>query len=62
MRLYRYGRFGCWYLKKCSGTREFRGLISRAISIDAVEKRILHIPIGEMIDEPEIEKAADCCA
>ncbi len=33
-------KVGCWYLKKSPGTREFRGAISRAASLNEVEKLI----------------------
>lgn len=56
-------RVGCWYLKKSSGTRQFRELISRAKSIDEVEDLILNFPLGEAIAEGIIEdKSSDeCC-
>ena len=40
-------RVGCWYLKKSSGTRQFRELISRAKTIQEVEDLILNFPLGE---------------
>jgi tRNA-dihydrouridine synthase B len=56
-------RVGCWYLKKSSGTRQFRELISRAKSIHEIEDLILNFPLGERVDsENEQEKEeADCC-
>lgn len=33
-------KVGCWYLKRTPGTRDFRGAISRAASLDEVEKLI----------------------
>lgn len=54
-------RVGCWYLKKASGTREFRGLISKANQIDAIEDLILNFPLGESIEAPN-EETTDCCA
>lgn len=42
-------RVGCWYLKKSTGTRQFRELISRAKSIQEIEDLILHFPLGEMV-------------
>jgi len=37
-------RVGCWYLKKSSGTRQFRESISRAKSVQEVQDLILHFP------------------
>lgn len=56
-------RVGCWYLKKSSGTRQFRELISRASSVQEVHDLILHFPLGEMIasEETEKEQEVDCC-
>jgi tRNA-dihydrouridine synthase B len=54
-------RVGCWYLKKSSGTRQFRELISRAKSIQEIEDLILHFPLGEMIVSEGIEQESDCC-
>lgn len=42
-------RVGCWYLKKSSGTRQFRELISRAKSVREIQDLILHFPLGELI-------------
>lgn len=53
-------RVGCWYLKKSSGTRQFRELISRAKSIEEVHELILHFPLGEMIQSEEMEES-ECC-
>lgn len=33
-------KVGCWYLKKTAGTRDFRGMISRAHSLEEVEQLI----------------------
>lgn len=56
-------RVGCWYLKKSSGTRQFRELISRARSVQEIHDLILHFPLGEMIssEETEKEQEVDCC-
>jgi nifR3 family TIM-barrel protein len=54
-------RVGCWYLKKSSGTRQFRELISRAKSIQDIQDLILHFPLGEMIDPQELEQESNCC-
>jgi len=35
-------RVGCWYLKSSLGTREFRGLMSRASSLEEVRELILN--------------------
>ncbi len=40
-------RVGCWYLKKSSGTRQFREFISRAKSVQEVRDLILHFPLSE---------------
>lgn len=40
-------RVGCWYLKKSSGTRQFRELISRAKNIQEIHDLILDFPLGE---------------
>lgn len=56
-------RVGCWYLKKSSGTRQFRELISRAKSVKEVHDLILHFPLGDAIslEETEQEQETDCC-
>lgn len=33
-------RVGCWYLKKSAGTRDFRGLISKAENLEQVAELI----------------------
>lgn len=57
-------RVGCWYLKKSSGTRAFRELISKASSVDVIEDLILNFPLGETNEECEKEdnQELDCCA
>ncbi|MCE5318094.1 MAG: tRNA dihydrouridine synthase DusB [Parachlamydia sp.] len=40
-------RVGCWYLKKSSGTRAFRELISKADNLDTVRDLILNFPLQE---------------
>lgn len=55
-------RVGCWYLKKSSGTRQFRDLISKATHIDTVEDLILNFPLGELIESESCEDTVDCCA
>lgn len=40
-------RVGCWYLKKSSGTRAFRELISKADNLDTVRDLILNFPLEE---------------
>lgn len=57
-------RVGCWYLKKSSGTRQFRELISRAKNINEVEDLILNFPLGEMIVQETIEDKSndECCS
>jgi tRNA-dihydrouridine synthase B len=56
-------RVGCWYLKKSSGTRQFRELISRAQSLAEIEDLILHFPLGEALNEATMEdtQVVDCC-
>ncbi len=54
-------RVGCWYLKKSSGTRQFRELISRAKSIEEIHDLILHFPLGEGTSSEEVEEETDCC-
>lgn len=40
-------RVGCWYLKRSSGTRAFRELISKADNLDNVRDLILNFPLQE---------------
>lgn len=40
-------RVGCWYINKSSGTRAFRGLISKANSTEEIKKLIEEFPIDE---------------
>lgn len=40
-------RVGCWYLKKSSGTRQFRELISHAKSVQDIHDLILNFPLDE---------------
>lgn len=56
-------RVGCWYLKKSTGTRQFRELISRAKSVQEIHDLILHFPLGEVSgsEELEQEQETDCC-
>lgn len=54
-------RVGCWYLKKSSGTRQFRELISRAKTIQDIRDLILYFPLGEMGCSEEVEQETDCC-
>lgn len=56
-------RVGCWYLKKSSGTRQFRELISRAQSVQEVHDLILRFPLGEENSGEEAEQTQemDCC-
>lgn len=56
-------RVGCWYLKKSSGTRQFRELISRAKSIKEIDELIQHFPLGEATESEECgpEEESDCC-
>lgn len=55
-------RVGCWYLKKSSGTRQFRELISRAKSVQEIRDLILDFPLGEgCLDSEQQEQEMDCC-
>lgn len=55
-------RVGCWYLKKSSGTRQFRELISRAKTVAEVHDLILHFPLGQACSEEFTqEQETDCC-
>lgn len=54
-------RVGCWYLKRSSGTRGFRDLISKAESPEVVRDLILNYPIGEGADEPVEENCEQEC-
>ncbi|WP_068467587.1 tRNA dihydrouridine synthase DusB [Candidatus Protochlamydia phocaeensis] len=55
-------RVGCWYLKKSSGTRQFRELISKASELSVIKDLILNFPLGEGIEEDVDEREVDCCA
>jgi len=56
-------RVGCWYLKKSSGTRQFRELISRSKNIQDIHDLILHFPLGEIIssEADDQDQESDCC-
>jgi tRNA-dihydrouridine synthase B len=56
-------RVGCWYLKKSSGTRQFRELISRAKSVQEIHDLILHFPLGEIACSEGADQGqeSDCC-
>lgn len=55
-------RVGCWYLKKSSGTRQFREIISRAKSVQEIHDLILHFPLGEMTATEGVEQEeSECC-
>lgn len=51
-------RVGCWYLKKCAGTRSFREQISRADSPEMVKDLILNFDPNEL-GAPEEEERED---
>jgi tRNA-dihydrouridine synthase B len=57
-------RVGCWYLKKSSGTRNFRELISKCRDLDVIRDLILNFPLGESLEGDLLEGAgeSDCCA
>jgi tRNA-dihydrouridine synthase B len=40
-------RVGCWYIKKSTGTRQFRGLISKMKDAQEIRKLILEFPLEE---------------
>ena len=44
-------RVGCWYLKKSTGTRAFRELISKAQTLEVIQDLILNFPLGELTEE-----------
>lgn len=44
-------RVGCWYLKKATGTKAFRELISRAQNTDVIRDLIMNFPLGEAQEE-----------
>jgi tRNA-dihydrouridine synthase B len=46
-------RVGCWYLKKSSGTRQFRELVSKAQDRHEIEELIRHFPLGHEISSQE---------
>lgn len=56
-------RVGCWYLKKSSGTRQFRELISRAKSPQEIRELILHFPLGESVicEDNDQDQEGECC-
>lgn len=51
-------RVGCWYLKKASGTRGFRELISKAENPETVRDLILNYPLGL---QSEVEHSSAEC-
>lgn len=51
-------RVGCWYLKRSSGTRAFRELISKATDLETVKDLILNFPLS---DDLPVEEAAEEC-
>lgn len=53
-------RVGCWYLKKCAGTRQFRELISRAQSLEEVRDLVLTFPLTEGEEKLEDENECSC--
>lgn len=42
-------RVGCWYLKKSSGTRQFREAISKAKNVGDIHDLIVNFALGEMV-------------
>jgi tRNA-dihydrouridine synthase B len=52
-------RVGCWYFKKAAGTREFRGAISHAQSIEEVRELIENFTWRELTPSEE-EEAVTC--
>ncbi|MBS4163193.1 tRNA-dihydrouridine synthase B [Candidatus Protochlamydia amoebophila] len=57
-------RVGCWYLKKSSGTRLFRELISKASDVEIIKNLILNFPLGDSTESEDIAQTqkVDCCA
>lgn len=53
-------RVGCWYLKKSSGTRQFRELISKAKSVEEIRELILGFHLGEAVSS-ELGELEECC-
>lgn len=53
-------RVGCWYLKKSSGTRAFRELISKTTNIEDVERLILDFPLHPIQTEEKNESEDEC--
>ncbi|EFB41216.1 MULTISPECIES: tRNA dihydrouridine synthase DusB [Parachlamydia] len=53
-------RVGCWYIKSSGGTREFRGLISRASSPDQVKDLIQNFSFGNDSDLENSVTDQDC--
>lgn len=56
-------RVGCWYLKKSSGTRQFRDVISRVGKAEEIEELIRYFPLGEMLQDEVMagDQEAECC-
>lgn len=54
-------RVGCWYLKKSSGTRQFRELISRAKSVQEIQDLILHFHLCEHSEKIDEDQENDYC-
>lgn len=56
-------RVGCWYLKRSSGTRNFREIISHIDNVHEIEGLIRNFPLGEIQAENDVENSteADCC-
>lgn len=53
-------RVGCWYLKKSSGTRQFREIISRISQVHEIEDLIRYFPLGEMQENVSQSEAETC--
>lgn len=56
-------RVGCWYIKKSSGTRAFRGLISKASSVDEIRALIQEFPfdLQDSFEGDEEESEEEVC-
>ncbi len=53
-------RVGCWYVKKAAGTREFRGAISKAGSIEDIRSLITDFPLTMPAVGEYVAEEAEC--
>lgn len=52
-------RVGCWYIKKSTGTRTFRGLISKAESVEEIRTLIREFPFNACGEEASLSEEED---